>query len=103
MGKKKSIETPFTMNLPTSTTIGAIPYTVIDEPRMEDFGDCNTDTKVIRINVRKHLTLQQLLVTWNHETDHAINEEYGLPDKERDVDRRAQGRTQVFKDWMEAQ
>lgn len=100
---KKHIETPFSMNLPRRVTIGAVPYLVKDDPHMEDFGDCEFDRKLIRINVKRHLTLQQLLVTWHHETAHAIANEYGIPLSEKNTDRMAQGRTQVFKDWMEAQ
>jgi len=100
---RKYIETPFGVNLPRRIMVGAVPYDVRDDPNIEDFGDCNTDTKVIRINVAKHHTRQQLLLTWHHETGHAINEEYSCPDKEKDVDRRAQGRTQVLEYWVAVQ
>ena len=99
----KHIETPFGMNLPCKVMIGAVPYLVKDNPHMEDFGDCNFDRKVISINVAKHLTLPQLLVTWHHETGHAIANEFGVPLSEGNCDRMAQGRTQAHVAWMEAQ
>ena len=92
------------MNLPRKVTIGAMPYEVRDDATLgDDFGDCDFDQKVIRINVKKHLTVQQLLVTWHHETGHAIAYEFGVMLNEKNTDRMAQGRTQVFADWMEAQ
>ena len=103
MSKKKRVKTPFSMSLPASITVGGTPYEVRDDPHLEDFGECEVVSKVIRINIKKHLTLQQLLVTWHHETGHAIAEEYGVNMNEKNTDRMAQGRTQVFKDWMEAQ
>ena len=101
--RKKHISTPFGMNLPCKVQIGAVPYEVRDDPHMDDFGECNVDTKVIRINVARHLTIHQLMVTWHHETGHAIDEEYGERETERACDRRAQGRTQAHVAWLEAQ
>jgi len=100
---KKYIETSFGMNLPRKLMVGAVPYLVEDAKLEADFGDCDTDKKLIRIDLRRHLTVQQLLVTWHHETGHAIACEYGVKLAERDTDRMAQGRTQVLTDWMEAQ
>jgi hypothetical protein len=103
MSKEKHIETPFGFNLPCKVFIGAVPYLVRDDPTMDDMGECNVETKIIRINVKKHHTGHQLLLTWHHETGHGICEEYGERDNEKSCDRRAQGRTQVHAAWIEAQ
>lgn len=105
MTRRKRIKTPQGAFLPARIQIAAVWYTVTIAPeaREEDLGSCDSLRKIINIDVAKHPDAEAVMVTWKHETGHAIEEEYGIPMTDKNTDRYAQGRAQEFWQFVEVQ
>ena len=100
--KPRHTKTPF-FTLPAVVQLGAIPIRIEDKEldgddmgRFDGFG-------LIEIDVKKHTSYAQLMVTLLHEVGHAIDFCYGMDRKDDAVDRVAHGYTQAFLYIAEAQ
>ena len=100
--KPKHTKTPF-FTLPAVIQIGAIPIRVekkeLDGDDMGRFDGAG----LIEIDVKKHTSYAQLMVTLLHEAGHAIDFCYGMDREDPEGDRTAHGYTQVFFYIAEAQ
>jgi len=85
--------------LPDALVIGAQEYKVSLVDRFEQepknaWGFCDERSKTLQF-AAEFPNERLLLITYFHECIHAIENEYGLDLKEKDVDRLAQGVTQA--------
>lgn len=78
------------MNIPTSFELGGFEWKVVEKSRMKNYGDCDINTRTIRI--RKNMDQQLKEQTFCHELQHAMEIAMGVHTdnhNEEDIDKRA--------------
>ena len=101
--KPKHIKTPF-FTLPAVVQIGAFPIRIEDAKLdSDDMGLFDSGALLIQVDVAKHTSYAQLMVTLLHEVGHAIDYVFNTKRSDADVDRHAHGYTQAFLYIAEAQ
>ncbi len=101
--KPRHIKTPF-FTLPAVVQIGAF-FIRLEDAKLDsdDMGLFDSGELLIQIDVAKHRSYTQLMVTVLHEIGHAIDYVFNTKRTDADVDRHAHGYTQAFLYIAEAQ